>query len=323
MGHRVGFHVSISGGISNSVDNALKIGCNAFQIFSRSPRGWSAKPLKEEDIQNFRIKLNDSKIDRDSVFVHMPYLPNLSSPNSSIYKKSTSILVEELRRSSLLGIPYVILHLGSHSGKGDEIGMNQLIKACNFAFEKHYKSSLASTVAKNKKKSKSTEQGRSVTIILENSAGEKNSIGSKFDELGLILDKVMSSSPSNSSNGISYGICLDTCHAFAAGYDLRTKESVNETLDKFKSKIGLRNLKVIHLNDSKDQLNSNRDRHEHIGIGKIGKEGFRELLKHNAIRKIPFIMETPIDSRRDDPDNLKVVLSLLDNNNKRRRRKKQ
>jgi deoxyribonuclease IV len=322
MGHRVGFHVSISGGISNSVDNALKIGCNAFQIFSRSPRGWSAKPLKEEDIQNFRIKLNDSKIDRDSVFVHMPYLPNLSSPNSSLYKKSTSILVEELRRSSLLGIPYVILHLGSHSGKGSEIGMNQLIKACNFAFEKRYKSSLASTVAKNKKKSKSTEQGGSVTIILENSAGGKNSIGSKFDELGLILDKVMSSSPSNSSNGISYGICLDTCHAFAAGYDLRTKEDVNETLDKFKSKIGLRNLKVIHLNDSKDKLNSNRDRHEHIGIGKIGKEGFRELLKHNAIRKLPFIMETPIDKRRNDSDNLEVVLNLLDNNKEKERSKK-
>jgi deoxyribonuclease IV len=251
----------------------------------------------------------------------MPYLPNLSSPNSRLHKKSSSILVEELRRSSLFGIPYVIIHLGSHGGKGNENGMNQLIKACNFAFEKYYKSSSASTVAKKKKKSESTKKGRSVTILLENSAGEKNSIGSKFDELGLILDKLMSSTPPNSSNGSSYGICLDTCHAFAAGYDLRTKESVNETLDKFKSKIGLRNLKVIHLNDSKDKLNSNRDRHEHIGIGKIGKEGFRELLKHNAIRKIPFIMETPIDRRRDDPDNLKVVLSLLDNNNKRRRKK--
>jgi deoxyribonuclease IV len=320
MDYRVGFHVSISGGISNSVDNALKIGCNAFQIFSRSPRGWSAKPLKEEDVQNFRIKLNDSKIDRDSIFVHMPYLPNLSSPDSTLHKKSTNVLVEELRRSTLLGIPYVILHLGSHSGKGNQNGMNQLIKACNFAFDTYYKTSSASMVAKNEKKNGSIKQGRSISIILENTAGEKNSIGSKFDELGLILDKLVSSPHSNSSNGISYGICLDTCHAFAAGYDLRTKEGVNETLDKFKSKIGLRNLKVIHLNDSKDKLNSNRDRHEHIGIGKIGKEGFRELLNHNAIRKIPFIMETPIDTRRDDPDNLRVVLNLLDNN---KRRKKQ
>lgn len=321
MDPKIGFHVSISGGISNSIDNALKIGCDAFQIFSRNPRGWTAKPLQDKDVESFRKKFDESKIDRDSVFVHMPYLPNLSSPNSRLHKKSTSILVEELRRSSLFGIPYVILHLGRHGGKGSENGMNQLIKACNFAYEKYYKSS-SSTVAKNEKKSESTKQGRPVTILLENSAGEKNSIGSKFDELGLILDKLMSSPSPNSSSGSSYGICLDTCHAFAAGYDLRTKESVNETLDKFKSKIGLRNLKVIHLNDSKDNLNSNRDRHEHIGIGKIGKEGFRELLKHNAIRKIPFIMETPIDRRRDDHDNLKVVLSLLDNN-KRRRRKKQ
>jgi deoxyribonuclease IV len=316
---KAGFHVSIAGGISNSVDNALKIGCNAFQIFSRNPRGWTAKPLQDKDVENFRKKLDDSKIDRDSVFVHMPYLPNLS-PNGRLHKKSTSILVEELRRSSLFGIPYVIIHLGSHGGKGSENGMDQLIKACNFAFEKYYKSSSASTVAKNKKKSESTKKGRSVTILLENSAGEKNSIGSKFDELGLILDKLMSSPSPNSSNGSSYGICLDTCHAFAAGYDLRTKESISETLDKFKSKIGLRNLKVIHLNDSKDKLNSNRDRHEHIGIGKIGNKGFKELLNHNAIRKIPFIMETPIDRRRNDADNLKVVLSLLDNNNKRRRK---
>lgn len=317
---KAGFHVSIAGGISNSVDNALKIGCNAFQIFSRNPRGWTAKPLQDKDVENFRKKLDDSKIDRDSVFVHMPYLPNLSSPNSRLHKKSTSILVEELRRSSLFGIPYVIIHLGSHGGKGSENGTNQLIKACNFAFEKYYKSSSTSTTAaKNKKKNESTKKGGSVTILLENSAGEKNSIGSKFGELGLILDKLMSSPPPNSSNGSSYGICFDTCHAFAAGYDLRTKESVSETLDKFNSKIGLRNLKVIHLNDSKDKLNSNRDRHEHIGIGTIGKEGFRELLKHNAIRKIPFIMETPIDRRRDDADNLKVVLGLLDNNNKRRK----
>jgi deoxyribonuclease IV len=146
-----------------------------------------------------------------------------------------------------------------------------------------------------------------VMIILENSAGGRNSIGSKFDELGLILDKLKSSS----SRSNSFGICLDTCHAFAAGYDLRTKEGVNETLDEFRSKIGLSNLKVIHLNDSKEDLNSNRDRHEHIGLGKIGKEGSREFLRHNAVRKLPIIMETPIDSRRDGPGNLKVVLDLL------------
>ena len=336
MDTKIGFHVSISGGISNSVDNALKISCNAFQIFSRSPRGWSARTLLEDDIKNFRTKLNDSKIDPESVFVHMPYLPNLSSPSSRLHKKSTDILIEELRRSSILGIPYVILHLGSHGGKGADNGIDQLVKACNIAFKNYYRSSssssspsaLATTVAKNnnnnrKKKSEagSIKQSKSVTIILENSAGEKNSIGSKFDELGLILDKLRSSS-SGSNKARSFGVCFDTCHTFAAGYDLRTKDAVNETLDKFSNEVGLKYLKVIHLNDSKDKLNSNRDRHEHIGLGKIGKEGFRALLNHKSVKNIPIIMETPIDSRRDNSGNLKIVLDLLRNNKKERRTRK-
>src|SRR5919197_1231146 len=323
---KIGFHVSISGGISNSVDNILKIDCNAFQIFSRNPRGWTAKPLLKEDIENFRTKLKDSKIDVGSVFVHMPYLPNLSSPNSRLHKKSTNILIEELERSSILGIPYVVLHLGSHGGKGTDNGIDQLVKACNIAFKNYYRSSssaLGTTVAKNNKKKNeysSTKQDKSVTIILENSAGKKNSIGSKFDELGLILDKLRSSyssySTSHRSNkASSFGVCIDTCHAFAAGYDLRTENAVNETLDKFSMEVGLKNLKVIHLNDSKDKLNSNRDRHEHIGLGKIGKEGFRALLNHKSVKNIPIIMETPIDSRRDNSDNLKVVLDLLRNSN--------
>src|ERR671930_1999622 len=321
MDTKIGFHVSISGGISNSVDNALKISCNAFQIFSRSPRGWSARTLLEDDIKNFRTKLNDTKIDPECLFVHMPYLPNLSFPSSRLHKKSTNTLIEELGRSSILGIPYVILHLGSHGGKGTDNGIDQLVKACNIAFKNYYRSSpssLGTIVAKNnKKKSKgsSTKQNKSVTIILENSAGEKNSIGSKFDELGLLLDKLRSSS-SGSNKARSFGVCFDTCHTFAAGSDLRTKDAVNETLDKFSNEVGLKNLKVIHLNDSKDKLNSNRDRHEHIGLGKIGKEGFRALLNHKSVKNIPIIMETPIDSRRDNSGNLKIVLDLLRNNKK-------
>lgn len=170
MDTRVGFHVSISGGISNSVDNALKIGCNAFQIFSRSPRGWAAKPLLEEDVKNFRTKLNDSKIDTGSVFVHMPYLPNLSSPSGRLHKKSTDTLIEELRRSTILGIPCVILHLGSNGGKGSDNGIDQLVKACNIASKNYYRSSSVATAAKNnKKKSKggSTKQNKSITIILK------------------------------------------------------------------------------------------------------------------------------------------------------------
>ena len=296
MDNRVGFHVSISGGISNSIDNALRIGCNAFQIFSRNPRGWTAKALQDEDVENFRKKLAESKIQRDSVFVHMPYLPNLSSSDSKLFKKSVNTLVEELMRCNILDIPYIVLHVGNHGGTGKDNGVNQLVKACNFAIENYHK--LLSTAAK-KQKGKDT-----ITLLLENSAGGKNSVASKFDEMGLILDKLKSSDT-------RIGVCLDTCHAFAAGYDLRTENNINDTLDQFNNEVGLKNLKLVHLNDSKDNLNSNRDRHEHIGLGNIGKDGFRALLNHKEIRKLPMIMETPVDKKRDDPDNLKAVLEIL------------
>jgi len=204
------------------------------------------------------------------------------------------------------------------------------VKLCNIAFKNYNRSSssksaLATEVlndAKKKSEGRGPRQNKpATTIILENGADENNSIGSKFNELGLILDKLKSSlsgssNRRNSSNeGAGHiGICLDTCHAFAAGYDLRTDNKVNETLDKFSSEIGMRNLKVIHLNDSKYKLNSNRDRHEHIGLGKIGKEGFRALLNHKSDKRLPIIMETPIDRKRDNSDNLKVVLELLDSN---------
>jgi deoxyribonuclease IV len=283
---KVGFHVSIAGGISNSVDNALKSGCNAFQIFSRNPRGWAAKPLEEEEAKKFQTKLANSKIQRSSVCVHMPYLPNLSSPDSELYNKSINSLAGEIKRCGILSIPYLVIHLGSHLGKGSDNAISQIVKACSFALD-HYKSS-------------STQYGNSVTILFENSAGQKNNIGSKFEEIRLILDKLNSSG--------EFGVCLDTCHAFAAGYDLHTEDNVNATIDQFNNIIGLKELKMVHLNDSKDKINSNRDRHEHIGFGNIGKEGFKALFKHKAIMRLPLIMETPNDDKCDD---LKIILDLI------------
>src|ERR671921_621011 len=235
MNHaRAGFHVSIAGGISNSVDNALKSGCNAFQIFSRNPRGWAVKPIEEEEAKRFKVKLAESKIQRNSVCVHMPYLPNLSSPNYALYYKSIDSLADEIKRCSMLGIPYLVIHLGSHLGEGSDNGISQVVKACSFAFDRDYKSS-------------SNQNGNSVTILFENSAGQKNIIG-------------------------------------------------------------LKELKMVHLNDSKDKINSNRDRHEHIGFGNIGIEGFRSLLKHKVIMRLPLIMETPDDDKCDD---LKIILDLI------------
>ena len=287
MDLRIGFHVSIAGSISNSVANALKIGCSAFQIFSRNPKGWSAKPIDNEDSKIFQMKLADSRIHRNSVIVHMPYLPNLSSPNGELYKKSINVLSEEVYRCSILNISYLVIHLGSHLGKGSENGINQLIKACNYAFD-NYKSSYQKTIP--------------VTVLLENSAGQKNSIGSKFEEISIILDRLGSR---------KFGVCLDTCHAFASGYDLRTEIGVDQILERFNKTIGLKELKMVHLNDSKGDLNSHSDRHEHIGLGNIGKIGFGALFKHKNVTNLPIIMETPIDAKRGDPENLKVVIDLI------------
>jgi len=286
MDIRIGFHVSIAGGISNSVDNASKMGCGAFQIFSRNPRGWAPKPLVEDDVKNFQTKLAKSSISQDSVLVHMPYLPNLASPDGELYRKSVDTLAAEMHRCDLLGISYLVIHLGSHLGKGSENGINQLVKGCKNAIED----------------SLNGQKKNVVRILLENMAGQKNSLGSKFEEIRLILDKL--------DDYRSFGVCLDTCHAFAAGYDLRKKEDVEKMLDNFYSTVGSKELKAIHLNDSKGDLNSKVDRHEHIGLGKIGNTGFEALLSHKSLVSLPMIMETPLDDARRDIDNLRIVLQL-------------
>jgi deoxyribonuclease IV len=298
MNIRVGFHVSIAGGISNSVDNALKIGCSAFQIFTRNPRGWAAKPLVNEDVMKFRAKLAKSPISPEAVVVHMPYLPNLAAPDGELYKKSVDTLAGEVQRCSTLGIPSLVIHLGSHLGKGTEEGISQLVKACNYALENYGKDTSSYVQSKQK-----TKKNAPVRILFENMAGQKNSIGSKFEEIRLLLDKLKPKG--------SFGVCLDTCHVFASGNDLRKERDVEKMLNHFDSTVGLKELKVLHLNDSKGDLNSKIDRHEHIGLGKIGRAGFAALLQHKSLRNLPMIMETPVDKQRSDVDNLKAVLDLL------------
>lgn len=282
-GYRVGFHVSIAGGISNSVDNAKSISCSAFQIFSRNPRGWQAKPLAADDVSAFKEKMQKSGIDKNATVVHMPYLPNLSGPVGEFYTKSVDTLAGEIARAGELGIPYLVIHLGSHMGKGSKAGVDQLVSAVNTA------------------RDRSKKKGESVTVLLENNAGQKNSIGATFEELRTILDRLDKGT----------GVCIDTCHAFASGYELRTRDSVEKTLDSFEKTVGMKELKVIHLNDSKGALGSNLDRHEHVGLGNIGKAGLAAFLKHKSIAQLPIIMETPIDEKRDDPANLKAFLELV------------
>jgi len=277
---QIGAHVSISGSLDIAIDNAVERECNAFQIFTRNPRSWFAKDLDPVEVKKFKEKLQKSKIDRMATCAHMPYLPNLSSPDDDGYQKSIKSMTQEVERCHKLGIPYLVTHLGSHKGSGEENGMRRLVSALN----------------------KVAETKADVMILLENTAGQKNSVGSDFTQLGEIFSKCKPSK--------KFGICLDTCHAFVAGYDLRKKEDVIKAIKKFDDAIGLENLKILHLNDSKGELNSNRDRHDHIGLGAIGKEGLGEIVKIMNKNNIPIVLETPIDDIRDDFENISKAKSL-------------
>jgi deoxyribonuclease IV len=284
MDVRVGFHVSIAGGISNSVNNAKKLGCTAFQIFSRNPRGWATKPLPQDEVDSFKNRLCASGIEKTAVIVHMPYLPNLSGPPGEMYERSVKTLTEEMQRCNLLGISYLVMHLGSHMGRGTTSGIDQLVNALRTAI----------ACIKSEKE---------LVLLLENNVGGKNSVGGTLEELRLILDRLDSSK--------QFGVCIDTCHLFASGYDLRTKHDINTIFEKIKAIVGLKELKIVHLNDSKGGLGSNLDRHEHIGLGSIGVEGITAFLNHRAIEALPIIMETPIDTTRGDEQNLRVVLDMI------------
>jgi deoxyribonuclease-4 len=231
----------------------------------------------------FRNRLASSGIGKCSVAVHMPYLPNLSGPDGEFYQKSVQCLAEEVDRCKALGIPQLVIHLGSHMGSGSNRGTDQLVKAITCA-------------CPNK-----CDSGPQ--ILLENNAGQKNNVGGSFEELRVILDRL--------GNSKQFGVCIDTCHLFASGYDLRTKTGVEVTLNKFHDIVGLEELKLVHLNDSKTELGSRIDRHEHIGLGSIGIEGIAAFLSFPQIRALPIILETPVDTKRGDEENLKVVQEIV------------
>jgi len=231
----------------------------------------------DKDIKNFKKKLNSSKIDRFATCAHMPYLPNLSSPKKDGFDKSVKSLIEEVERCGKLGIPYLVTHLGSHLGTGEKEGIKRLVIGLT----------------------KAGQVKNDVMILLENTAGQKNSVGSKFDQLGEIFKQLKPTK--------KFGVCFDTCHAFVSGYDLRTEKDVKETFKNFDKYVGLENIKILHLNDAKGELGCNLDRHYHIGLGNIGKEGISTVVKFVAKKNIPIILETPIDDTRDDFENVRIA----------------
>jgi deoxyribonuclease-4 len=275
----VGVHVSIAGGVDRAVDRAVERGCDLFQIFSRNPRGWASRELSAQEAKRFAEKMGSSGLRLAAD--HMPYLPNLASPKDDVYTKSIRALAEELQRCRALRIPYLVTHLGSHLGSGWEAGLERIAGAIEYAF--------------------SQTDDIDVILLLENTAGGENSMGSSFKDIGTIIERL---------NSRRLGVCLDTCHLFAAGYELRTAAGVEETLEDFDQEVGLKLLKLVHLNDSASGPGSRLDRHAHIGLGKIGEPGMRAILANEHLKGLPMILETPVDSVRDDVGNLQVVRSL-------------
>jgi len=281
---KIGCHISIAGGIDNSVIRAEELGCTTMQIFSKNASTWQEKILDQEEIKKFKNNLVNSSMNIDPIFIHAPYLINLASPSDEIYFKSINAFLEEIKRADLLlNYPYLITHPGSHSGQGEDYGIQRIIKALNLILEK----------SKNLK----------TIILIENTAGSGTQLGHSFRQCEKIIEGVKDKQ--------KIGACLDTCHAFAAGYDLSHSEGVERTLEEFDQYLGLNRLKVLHLNDSKYPLSSRKDRHIHIGKGYIGLEGIKVIINHKYLKNLPFILETPKFGPEDDRKNLNLVKSLV------------
>jgi deoxyribonuclease-4 len=277
---RLGVHTSIAGGIHLSLERARELGCNTVQIFSHNPRQWHVGKIPHAEAKRFR-QLRE-KYDIDPVYIHTSYLINLAALRNDILQRSITLLIREMDIADMLGADYVILHTGSASQDTEENGRKKAIEALKI-------------VSKEKK--------WNAGLLLENTVGERGDISSRMKDLSGIIEGV--------NSNIIGGVCIDTCHAFAAGYDIKSKNGIEGLADEIKRFLGIESVKLIHLNDSKKGCNSHVDRHEHIGEGGIGKKGLQKFINHPAFKNIPLILETPKKSEEDDPGNLKIVRSLL------------
>ncbi|HOY56038.1 MAG TPA: deoxyribonuclease IV [bacterium] len=262
-----GTHISAAGGVDKAPLNAHKFLCECYQFFSRSPQGGKAPELTTEVIQKF--KANNKKYNFKDFYIHAPYYINLASLDNKIYYGSVGVLKEELERGSVLGAQYLMTHLGS----AKEMETTLAIKKVAQGIEKIL-----------------TGYGGKTEFLIEISAGAGKIMGDSFEEIKLILDNI------NLAASKKIGICFDTAHAFASGYDLRDKKAVSQVLNLFDKTIGLKKLKLIHLNDSKAGLSSHTDRHAHLGDGQIGLAGFKALIEDKRLQKINYILETPTEA---------------------------
>jgi len=278
----LGAHMSISGGVDKAVLRGQEIGCETIQVFTRNNNRWAVPPLKDETIENWYRNLEKTGI--APVVAHDSYLINLASPNDALWQKSLDAFVVEMERCEALSIPYLVMHPGAHTGLGEEAGLRRIAQALDRAFER-------------------VPEAR-VTVLLETTAGQGTCLGYRFEHLAQVIELA--------AGGDRLGVCFDTCHALAAGYEIRTPEGYEDTFQRFDQVIGLERLQVLHVNDSKRDLGSRVDRHEHIGKGYVGLEGFRLLLNDARFRQHPMLLETPKGpDMQEDMENLATLRSLM------------
>lgn len=259
----LGAHVSTSGGIHNSIKNGNNLKCDAIQIFLANPNRWESKPPTEEVIEKFSEAWKGSPI--QDVIVHDIHLSNLASPKKDVLEKSRVQFKGMMELSQTVGVQHIVTHLGAHLGEGEDFGLKQLSDSFDLLFE--------------------TSEAPDVVVLLETTAGQGTNLGYRFEHLRDVIG--MSKYPDR------FGVCLDTCHVFAAGYDIRTESDCDSTFDKFDEIIGLERLKAFHINDAKSEYQSRVDRHEHIGEGNIGTTAFTYILNDSRFAETPLIIETP------------------------------
>jgi len=276
----LGVHVSTEGKIYEAVERAHQLGCNTMQIFSRNPQRWRDNFLESKDTEEFKKRLDKFKI--KPLFIHIPYLINLASPNPRLYEASIEAYIEDILEARLLKADYIVTHMGSHKETSEEAGIKRLIDALNIILEK--------------------TKNSPVGIMLENTSGSGSWLGYKFSHQKEIIQGL--------KHKERISLCFDTAHAYLAGYDIATKDGLEGTLDEIDKLVGINFIKLIHLNDAKGELDSRHDRHEHIGKGNIGLEGIKMIINHPRLRNLPFILETPKKTEEDDIINLNTVRKL-------------
>ncbi len=278
----LGSHMSTAGGMAKAIERGESIGCTAIQVFVKGNTRWQFPPLKEDDVKAFHAGLKRGKV--KSVIAHAIYLANLASDKPEFVRKSVEDLIDELTRCETLGIPGLVLHPGAHCGAGEECGLTAIVAGLDEVFE--------------------ATAGFKAQILLETTAGQGSCLGWQFSELAHIIDGV--------KRPERLGVCLDTCHVFAAGYDIRTKEGYDKLWSDFDSHVGRERLKAIHINDSKQPCGSRKDRHHHIGQGEMGLEPFRFLMNDKSLREIPKVLETDKDKdMTEDVENMNILRSLV------------